>query len=148
MSVIIKAEKILEGVQILGAVNEQRKKILTKDATAFLTLLHRSFNQRRKQLLERRQLRQQQLDAGAILDFLPGMYIPTPTEGMDRSQLTRIAETKHIRDNDAWKAAPPAPGLADRRVEITGPVDRKMVVNALNADVWTYMADFEGKDRL
>jgi len=67
--------------------------------------------------------RQAELDRGVLPDFLP--------------------ETKHVRENDAWRGAPPAPGLADRRVEITGPVDRKMVVNALNSDVWTYMADFE-----
>ena len=78
-----------------------------------------------KALLQRRVIRQQELDRGVIPDFLP--------------------ETKHIRDNDAWKGAPPAPGLIDRRVEITGPTDRKMVVNALNSNVWTYMADFEGK---
>ena len=52
--------------------------------------------------------------------------------------------TRQIRENDAWQGAKPAPGLVDRRVEITGPTDRKMVVNALNSDVWTYMADFEG----
>ena len=125
MSAAQSYDRLLQGVNILGEVNNDTKKILTKDATAFLALLHRTFNQRRKALLERRQLRQQELDKGVVLDFLP--------------------ETKQIRDNDAWKGAPPAPGLVDRRVEITGPVDRKMVVNALNSDVWTYMADFEGK---
>lgn len=75
MSVIIKAEEILKDVQVLGAVNDSRKKILTKDALAFLALLQRSFNARRKELLQRRQLRQQQLDNGAILDFLPGTYL-------------------------------------------------------------------------
>ena len=118
-------EAILKGVNILGEVTQDTRKILTKDATTFLALLHRTFNQRRKALLERRQIRQAELDKGAVLDFLP--------------------QTKHIRENDAWKGAPPAPGLVDRRVEITGPVDRKMVVNALNSDVWTYMADFEGQ---
>ena len=125
MSAAISNEKILGGVNILGEVNNNTRKILTKDATAFLALLHRTFNQRRKALLDRRQIRQAELDKGSVLDFLP--------------------ETKHVRDNDAWKGAPPAPGLVDRRVEITGPVDRKMVVNALNSDVWTYMADFEGE---
>ncbi|KAL9084851.1 MAG: hypothetical protein Q9159_005014 [Coniocarpon cinnabarinum] len=123
MSAAQSNEAILKGVNILGEVNNDTRKILSQDATAFLALLHRTFNQRRKALLDRRQIRQAELDKGSMLDFLP--------------------QTKHIRENDAWKGAPPAPGLVDRRVEITGPVDRKMVVNALNSDVWTYMADFE-----
>ena len=118
-------DALVQGVAVLGAVNDQTRKILTKEATAFLALLHRTFNERRKDLLHRRVIRQNELDKGVLPDFLP--------------------ETKHIRDNDAWKGAPPAPGLIDRRVEITGPTDRKMVVNALNSNVWTYMADFEGK---
>lgn len=116
---------ILQGVNILGTVGQEHKKILTPDALAFLALLHRSFNNTRKQLLERRKIRQAELDKGVLPDFLP--------------------ETRHIRENATWKGAPPAPGLVDRRVEITGPTDRKMVVNALNSDVWTYMADFEGR---
>lgn len=116
-------ETQLQGVSILGAVNNEHRKILTKEAVAFLALLHRTFNSTRKSLLERRIARQAEIDRGHLLDFLP--------------------ETKHIRENDSWKGAPPAPGLVDRRVEITGPTDRKMVVNALNSDVWTYMADFE-----
>ena len=117
-------EAVLKDVNILGSLNEQQKKILNKDAVVFLAVLHRTFNKTRKALLERRVLRQAELDKGNLPDFLP--------------------ETKHIRENDAWRGAPPAPGLVDRRVEITGPTDRKMVVNALNSDVWTYMADFEG----
>ncbi len=117
-------EAILQGVSVLGPLNDQTRKILSKDATVFLALLHRSFNEKRKDLLQRRDIRQAELDRGILPDFLP--------------------ETKHIRDNDAWKGAPPAPGLIDRRTEITGPTDRKMVVNALNSNVWTYMADFEG----
>lgn len=117
-------EAIIQSVSILGALNDQTRMILSKDATAFLALLHRSFNEKRKDLLERRDTRQAELDKGILPDFLP--------------------ETKHIRENDAWKGAPPAPGLIDRRTEITGPTDRKMVVNALNSNVWTYMADFEG----
>jgi malate synthase len=118
-------EVILQGVNIAGTITESNRKILSKEAVAFLALLHRSFNQTRKSLLQRRVIRQQELDKGALPDFLP--------------------ETKHIRENDAWRGAPPAPGLIDRRVEITGPTDRKMVVNALNSNVWTYMADFEGR---
>jgi malate synthase len=112
-------------VAVHGTVTDEQKKILTPEATAFLALLHKTFNERRKELLQRRVIRQQELDRGVIPDFLP--------------------ETAHIRENAAWQGAPPAPGLIDRRVEITGPTDRKMVVNALNSNVWTYMADFEGK---
>ncbi|KAI4214084.1 MAG: hypothetical protein LQ349_009240 [Xanthoria aureola] len=117
------ADSILQGVSIVGALNDQTRKILNKEATVFLALLHRAFNTQRKELLQRRNIRQAELDKGVLPDFLP--------------------ETRHIRENDAWKGAPPAPGLVDRRVEITGPTDRKMVVNALNSNVWTYMADFE-----
>jgi malate synthase len=119
-------ETILQGVNISGSITDFNKKILSKNAVAFLALLHRSFNGTRKDLLQRRVIRQAELDKGQLPDFLP--------------------ETKHIRENDAWKGAGPAPGLVDRRVEITGPTDRKMVVNALNSNVWTYMADFEGMD--
>lgn len=121
----VNTEQILKDVNVLGPLNDQTHKILSKEATIFLAVLHRTFNNRRKALLERRQIRQAELDKGAQLDFLP--------------------ETKHIRENDAWRGAKPAPGLVDRRLEITGPTDRKMVVNALNSDVWTYMADFEGE---
>ena len=117
-------DTIVQGVSVLGPLSDQTRNILTKDAIAFLALLHRSFNIKRKELLQMRNIRQAELDKGVTLDFLP--------------------ETRHIRENDVWKGAPPAPGLVDRRVEITGPTDRKMVVNALNANIWTYMADFEG----
>jgi malate synthase len=110
----------LMDVAILGPLSPEASKILTKEASAFLAL----FNPTRKALLQRRVDRQAEIDRGQLLDFLP--------------------ETRHVRENDAWKGAPPAPGLVDRRVEITGPTDRKMVVNALNSNVWTYMADFEG----
>ncbi|KAF1735319.1 Malate synthase, glyoxysomal [Beauveria bassiana] len=116
-------ESILQGVNVLGKVDQVHKKILTPQALTFLALLHRSFNSTRKNLLESRKIRQAELDRGVLPDFLP--------------------ETKHIRENATWKGAPPAPGLVDRRVEITGPPDRKMVVNALNSDVFTYMSDFE-----
>lgn len=116
-------DNIIQGVSISGAVNESNRKILSKDAVAFVALLHRSFNARRKDLLHRRVIRQAEIDRGSLPDFLP--------------------ETKNIRDDPTWRAAPPAPGLADRRVEITGPTDRKMIINALNSEVWTYMADLE-----
>ncbi|KHJ34436.1 putative malate synthase [Erysiphe necator] len=114
---------LLHMVAVSGTITDFNKKILTSDALNFLALLHNSFNENRKQLLQRRVIRQGELDRGFLPDFLP--------------------ETKYIREDDTWKGAKPAPGLIDRRVEITGPTDRKMVVNALNSDVWTYMADFE-----
>ncbi|KAI9891878.1 MAG: hypothetical protein M1814_002263 [Vezdaea aestivalis] len=116
-------DAITRNLKITGPLTDDTRKLLNKEALAFLVLLHQSFNSTRKYLLQRRVLRQAELDKGQLLDFLP--------------------ETKHIRDNATWRAATPAPGLVDRRVEITGPTDRKMVVNALNSDVWTYMADFE-----
>lgn len=118
-------DTIIQGVSILGPLTEETRKILSKDVVAFLALLHRSFDAKRKELLQRRVVRQAEIDRGLLPEFLPA--------------------TKHIRENAAWKGAPPAPGLVDRRVEITGPTDRKMVVNALNSNVWTYMADFEGR---
>lgn len=117
-------EALLKDVKVLGRLNDSSRKVLTKEACAFLATLHRTFNPTRKQLLQRRVYRQAEIDKGVLPTFL--------------------SETKRIRDDDTWRGADPAPGLVDRRVEITGPTDRKMVVNALNSDVWTYMADFEG----
>jgi len=76
-------------------------------------------------LLAAREDAQRRFDSGVPLDFL--------------------AETAHVRADPSWQCAPPAPGLEDRRVEITGPTDRKMVINALNSGAQTFMADFEGK---
>lgn len=106
-----------------GKIEAGHDKILSTEAVKFLAVLHRNFDATRQNLLRNRQLRQTRFDAGALPDFLP--------------------ETAHIRENKSWKCAPPAPGLRDRRVEITGPVDRKMVINALNSGAYTYMADFE-----
>src|SRR5579864_1390486 len=96
--------------------------ILTPDALAFLAELHRRFNGRRLELLAARQARQARWDAGEAPDFLP--------------------ETKAVRDGD-WRVAPIPADLQDRRVEITGPTDRKMVINALNSGASVFMADFE-----
>jgi malate synthase len=115
------------GVNVLAPVSTSQSQILTAEALEFLAKLHRAFNSTRKSLLQRRILRQQELDRGVLPDFLP--------------------ETAHIREDDTWRGAYPAPGLIDRRVEITGPVDRKMVINALNSNAYTYMADFEGKPK-
>ena len=110
------------GMKITGNFSPEYAEILTPEALTFLANLHRKFNSRRIELLQRRIQRQKQLDAGTLPDFL--------------------AETKHIRDGD-WKVAPVPKDLQDRRVEITGPTDRKMVINALNSGANMYMADFE-----
>ena len=96
--------------------------ILSPDAQAFLKKLAAKFEPRRQELLARRQMAQQQLDAGWLPDF--------------------PAETASIREGD-WKVAPVPKDLLDRRVEITGPVDRKMIINALNSGANVFMADFE-----
>lgn len=111
------------GVRILGAVTPEQASVLSIPAQEFVAALHRCFNGRRLELLQRRADRQMRIDAGAMPDFLP--------------------ETAAVRDDPSWRGAPPAPGLVDRRVEITGPVDRKMVINALNSGATQYMADFE-----
>src|SRR5271165_6249578 len=96
--------------------------ILSAEAQAFLVELHRKFDARRIALLERRQVRQQEIDEGKLPDFLE--------------------ETREIREA-AWTVAPIPQDLKDRRTEITGPTDRKMVINALNSGASVYMADFE-----
>ena len=111
-----------EGVRILGAMTPEYAEVLTFDALSFLAKLHRSFDSRRGELLDRRAARQQELDAGKSLDFLP--------------------DTRGIRQAD-WNVAAVPADLQDRRVEITGPTDRKMVINALNSGANMFMADFE-----
>src|SRR5271166_1693498 len=100
------------GIEIHAKPGGRRAEILSAEALAFLADLHRRFNRQRLELLARRAERQKLLDAGQLPDFLP--------------------ETKSVRDAD-WKVAPIPEDLLDRRVEITGPVDRKMIVNALNS---------------
>ncbi|KAF9526542.1 malate synthase [Crepidotus variabilis] len=102
---------------------EAQKELFTLEAVKFLTALHKTFESTRQTLLVAREDAQRKLDSGVQLDF--------------------PSETVHIRDEPTWHCAPPAPGLEDRRVEITGPTDRKMVVNALNSGAKTFMADFE-----
>ncbi len=99
------------------------ERVITTPALAFLADLHRTFDATRRELLARRARLQEELDAG-------------------RSRLDFLAETAHVRTGD-WRCAPTPAELADRRVEITGPVDRKMVINALNSGARVYMADFE-----
>jgi len=110
------------GVEVLGEVTTAFAEILTPDALAFVAKLQRAFGARRLESLARRQARQAALDRGEPLDFL--------------------LETKHIRESD-WTCAPIPADLRDRRVEITGPTDRKMVINALNSGAKMFMADFE-----
>ena len=111
-------------MQILGPLTPSYESILTQEALDFLKFLHVSFNERRLQLLERRRQEQARINLGQFPTF------PETTES--------------IRQNFTWKGASPAPGLIDRRVEITGPVDRKMVINALNSGATQFMADLEG----
>jgi malate synthase len=109
-------------VTLLAPAEGRSVEILTPAALAFLTELHRRFDARRRELLAARQVRQTRFDAGDKPDFLP--------------------ETLAIREG-AWRVAPIPPDLQDRRVEITGPVDRKMIINALNSGARVFMADFE-----
>lgn len=111
-----------QGVEIRAPITEAFAQILTPEAMRFVATLVREFNPERKRLLRLREERQARLDAGEKPDFLP--------------------ETEPIRKGE-WRVAPPPPDLMDRRVEITGPVDRKMVINALNSGAKVYMADFE-----
>ena len=116
------AHSAVAGVEINAKPGGRQAEILNAEALAFLAGLHRRFNRRRLELLVRRMGRQEDFDAGKLPDFLP--------------------ETKSIRDGD-WKVAAIPADLLDRRVEITGPVDRKMIVNALNSGAKVFMADFE-----
>ncbi|MFO0929664.1 MAG: malate synthase A [Gemmataceae bacterium] len=110
------------GVEVLAPVPAECTDLLTPAVLRFLAGLQRRFDGRRRELLARRQQVQARLDAGGMLDFLP--------------------ETRDVRRGD-WKVAAIPADLLDRRVEITGPVDRKMVINALNSGARMFMADFE-----
>ena len=112
----------IEGVEILGEMSLPYQEILTHDALEFVRDLHRMFNKQRKSLLQKRQDRQEEINEGVKLDFLPS--------------------TSDIR-NSEWSVSPIPADLQDRRTEITGPVDRKMVINALNSGAKVFMADFE-----
>ena len=112
----------IQGVAIKGTFREGYETVLTAEALGFLKSLHLQFNRRRKELLQERANRQTALDQGIMPDFLPA--------------------TKSIRESE-WEVAPLPPDLLDRRVEITGPVERKMIINALNSGAKVFMADFE-----
>jgi malate synthase len=111
-----------QGVEFLGPVSLRASEVLTPDAVGFVVSLQKEFNARRKTLLGARAERQTQLDAGERPDFLP--------------------ETQEVRDGK-WTVASLPKDLLDRRVEITGPVERKMIINALNSGAKVFMADFE-----
>ena len=111
-----------EGIEVTGPITPEFAAILTPQAMDFVALLERTFRDRREELLQRRIQRQAKIDAGTLPDFLP--------------------ETEHIRQGD-WTIAPTPPDLQDRRVEITGPAERKMIINALNSGAKVFMADFE-----
>jgi malate synthase len=114
--------RLVPGVTITGAIGPRYDEILTPQALRFLAELHRKFDATRERLLAARAVQQARYDAGERPDFLP--------------------ETEAVRASD-WKIAPIPADLRDRRVEITGPVDRKMIINALNSGANVYMADFE-----
>ena len=116
------AASLPRGVEILGAMGPRFDEILTPAALEFIAGMHRAFNARRLELLARRDERQKLFDAGETPDFLE--------------------ETRSVRDSE-WSVAPIPYDLLDRRVEITGPVDRKMIINALNSGAKVFMADFE-----
>jgi malate synthase len=111
------------GVQVTDPSAARADEVLTADALAFVADLHRSFDTRRRDVLRARALQQEEFDAGALPGFLP--------------------ETAHIRDDSSWRVAPAPADLNDRRVEITGPVEPKMMINALNSGARVFMADFE-----
>src|SRR5712691_9235336 len=111
-----------EGIEIKGPITPEFAEILTPKTLSFVATLVRTFSDRREALLLRRSQRQTEIDTGKLPDFLP--------------------ETEHIR-NSTWTIAPIPEDLLDRRVEITGPVERKMVINALNSGAKVFMADFE-----
>ncbi len=115
--------KEIEGVEITGKPGDRYDEILTPQAIGLVAALQRELGGRRAELLAARARRQDELSAGAMLDFL--------------------ADTRAIREDLSWRVAAPAPGLVDRRVEITGPTDKKMTINALNSGAKVWLADFE-----
>jgi malate synthase len=112
----------LAGVEVRAPVEGRFAEVLTEEALGFVAGLHAKFDARREELLARRAERVARWNAGELPDFL--------------------TDTRSVREDD-WTVAPPPPDLRDRRVEITGPTDRKMVINALNSGARGFMADFE-----
>src|SRR2546427_9262845 len=118
----MKALDLPAGVKVVAPIADPHTSILAPEALEFLATLHREFNPRRLDLLAQRKRRQQALDRGEMPRFLP--------------------ETASVRESD-WRVPAVPDDLQNRRVEITGPVDRKMVINALNSGANCFMADFE-----
>jgi malate synthase len=112
-----------QSIDVLGDAGEAGTRVLTPEALTFLADLQREFNPRRLELLAARGERQDRIAAGELPDFLEA--------------------TRAVREDLEWRVAPAPQDLLDRRVEITGPVDRKMVINALNSGARIFMADFE-----
>src|SRR5580692_11520399 len=112
-----------EGVQITGPSGDRYDEILTPQAIDLIAALHAELGPRRFEALAARRRRQAELSRGEMLDFLPA--------------------TADVREDPAWRVAAPAPGLVDRRVEITGPTEKKMTINALNSGANVWLADFE-----
>jgi malate synthase len=119
---VVKRRRAVPGITIKAPQAPRVDEVLNPAALTFLAELHRKFDPQRKALLAIRAERQKRFDAGELPDFL--------------------SEMKEVRDSE-WQVAPVPSDLQDRRVEITGPVDRKMIVNALNSGATHYMADFE-----
>src|SRR5919202_1424889 len=115
-------ESLPRGVELRAPLDARQREVFSNGALELVADLVRRFGWRVDELLARRRERQARLDAGERPDFLPG--------------------TAHIRSSE-WTVAPLPPDLLDRRVEITGPVDRKMIINALNSGASVFMADFE-----
>ncbi|MFD5278552.1 malate synthase A [Pseudarthrobacter sp. NPDC058362] len=113
----------INGITLTAQPICRQDEVLTPDALAFVAKLHRATAERRQELLKARRARRAEIAAGADPRFL--------------------RETEHIRNDPSWRVAPPAPGLEDRRVEITGPVDKKMAINALNSGAKVWLADME-----
>jgi malate synthase len=112
-----------EGLTVAGPITPEFETVLTPAALSFVAKLHRTFDPRRRELLQQRAERQLQIDRGELPDFLP--------------------ETAGIRSDRSWHVAPIPPDLQRRHIEITGPTDRKMLINALNSGADVFMADFE-----
>ncbi|GAA5198954.1 malate synthase A [Arthrobacter gyeryongensis] len=113
----------INGITLTAQPIHRQNEVLTPDALEFVATLHRATAERRQELMQARHARRGQISAGQDPRFLP--------------------ETADIRNDPNWRVAPPAPGLEDRRVEITGPVDRKMTINALNSGAKVWLADME-----
>src|SRR5687767_15251144 len=113
---------ITTDIEVRRELKPEWDPILSDEALGFVALLHKEFNPRREELLAAREARKARLDVGELPDFLP--------------------DTREIRESE-WTVAPIRSDLLDRRVEITGPVDRKMIINALNSGANVFMADFE-----